>query len=195
MKSKKNLIEAKDIKAGMIIGRTIREDYDDIMLIIAKTGFTKVEYTYLDYQDGQDAFCGSIDGKEKVKVFKGKRREYIFKHIRNDVFKNLHDAQNKVDIIRLIEDMTPRKRERKKTRYTIPVTFSSTNNYGKTLDTEDDVYTIEEFLKQVKEGAFIDSDGYGHPVKDNLADKTIDIYPSTVDEIPKDATHVIWYNK
>ena len=40
------------------------------MLIIANTGFTKVEYTYFDYQDGQDAFCGKIDGCEKVKVFK-----------------------------------------------------------------------------------------------------------------------------
>ena len=79
--------------------------------------------------------------------------------------------------------------------YNIPVNFSSTNNYGRTLDTEDDVYTVEEFLNCVTDGAFIDYDGFGFPVKDKLADESIKIKPSRVHEIPKGATHIVWYNK
>ena len=79
--------------------------------------------------------------------------------------------------------------------YTVSVTFSSTNNYGRTLDIEDDVYTIEEFLNCVKCGAFIDYDGFGFPVKDKLADESIEVKPSKIDKIPKDATHIVWYNR
>jgi hypothetical protein len=79
--------------------------------------------------------------------------------------------------------------------YTKPVKFSSTGNYGCGPEDEDDVYTVKEFLKHVKCHAFIDYDGYGHPVKDGKCDPSIDILPSKVDEIPKDATHIVWYNR
>jgi hypothetical protein len=79
--------------------------------------------------------------------------------------------------------------------YTEPITFSSTNNYGKTLNKEDDVYTVEEFLNCVKTGLFIDYDGFGYPVKDKLADKSIMIKPSKVFQIPDDATHIVWFNR
>ena len=74
------------------------------------------------------------------------------------------------------------------------VTFSSTCNYGNTPD-EDDVYTVEEFKKCVSNGAFIDYDGFGYPVKDKLADGSITIIPSRVKNIPDDATHIVWYNR
>lgn len=74
--------------------------------------------------------------------------------------------------------------------------FSSTNNYGTTLDFEDDVYTVEEFINQCKAGAFTDYDGDGNPV---LADKTIldhiCVMPSMLYNIPPEATYVIWYNR
>lgn len=79
--------------------------------------------------------------------------------------------------------------------YTEEVKFSSTNNYGRTLDFEDDVYTVEEFIGCVKCGAFIDYDGFGYPVKDKLADTTIEIKPSKLYRIPEDATHIVWYNR
>lgn len=75
------------------------------------------------------------------------------------------------------------------------VKFTKTGQYGCGSDDEDDVYTVEEFKAYVESSAFIDSDGYGHPVKDSKANPDIDIRPSRVDEIPEDATHIVWYNK
>lgn len=79
--------------------------------------------------------------------------------------------------------------------YTKPVKFSSTGNYGCGPNDEDDVYTITQFVELCKSGSFIDYDGIGHPVKDNKSDPTIDIYPSKIEKIPLDATHIVWYNK
>lgn len=77
--------------------------------------------------------------------------------------------------------------------YDYPVKFTTTNNYGNCPD--DDVYTVEEFIECCNDGAFIDSDGSGYPVKDTLADRSISIYPSNLKKIPNDATHIVWYNK
>lgn len=80
--------------------------------------------------------------------------------------------------------------------YDKSVKFSSTNRYGCGPDDEDDAYTVEEFMEHVKNGSFIDCDGFGEPVKDGKADPDIWIYPSEAKEtIPEDATHIVWYNR
>ena len=79
--------------------------------------------------------------------------------------------------------------------YTELVKFTVTGKYGCGPDDEDDVYTVEEFKEFVECAAFTDYDGFGYPVKDNLADSSKFIYPSIVDEIPSDATHIVWFNK
>ena len=80
--------------------------------------------------------------------------------------------------------------------YTDPVTFTATNQYGCGADDEDDVYTVEEFLSHCEQRSFIDYDGFGHPVKDGLADEDIWVYPSRAREtIPDDATHIVWFNR
>jgi hypothetical protein len=76
--------------------------------------------------------------------------------------------------------------------YIEPVRFTVTDIVSE--PGEDDVYTVEEFLTHVKNGQFIDSDGFGHPVKEKLADPQWFIRPSELN-IPEDATHVVWYNK
>lgn len=58
-----------------------------------------------------------------------------------------------------------------------------------------DLMTVKEFKANVKSGGFIDYDGSGQPVKNNLRDTTIDIYPSELYNIPKDATHILWFNR
>ena len=62
-----------------------------------------------------------------------------------------------------------------------------------------DLMTIEEFRESVASGLFMDDDGHGYAVKDGmerindwLADA---IYPSMLDRIPEDATHIAWYGK
>lgn len=79
--------------------------------------------------------------------------------------------------------------------YTEKVTFDKTGLYGCGPIGHDDVYTVAEFKSFCKDGAFIDYDGFGCPVKDKLADPSIDIKPSKLHEIPDDATHIVWYNR
>lgn len=79
--------------------------------------------------------------------------------------------------------------------YTAPVRFSVVNTYGNGPVDEDDVYTVEEFQALCREGAFIDSDGCGHPVRDSRADTDFWVTPSDPNDMPPDATHVVWYNR
>jgi hypothetical protein len=60
---------------------------------------------------------------------------------------------------------------------------------------DDDVMTIEEFIDCCQTGDFIDYDGYCCPVKDGLIDETREFYPSERKSLPKDATHIVWYNR
>lgn len=50
------------------------------------------------------------------------------------------------------------------------------------------------WLECVEEGGFTDDDGYGYAVKRKKYN-IVPLYPSKANEIPKSATHVIWFNK
>ena len=80
-------------------------------------------------------------------------------------------------------------------RYTNPVKFSVTNQYGCGPDDEDDVYTVAEFHERCRAADFVDYDGFGHPVKDSKEDPSHYVKPSQLSDIPTDATHIVWYNK
>ena len=82
-----------------------------------------------------------------------------------------------------------------KANYGTKVRFTKTGQYGCGSENEDDVYTIEEFKTYCKRRMFIDYDGFGHPVKDKKSDETIDIVPSRIEDIPEDATHIVWFNR
>lgn len=79
--------------------------------------------------------------------------------------------------------------------YSKPVKFTKTGQYGCGPDDEDDVYTVAQFRRLCKNKSFIDYDGHGYPVRDNLADGDVVIKPSRLEAIPVDATHVVWYNR
>lgn len=79
--------------------------------------------------------------------------------------------------------------------YDEPVKFTKTGRYGCGPDDEDDVYTVDEFRALCKNHSFIDYDGHGYPVRGTMADSSVVIKPSRVNEIPADATHVVWYNR
>lgn len=57
------------------------------------------------------------------------------------------------------------------------------------------VMTVEEFRESVEDGGFIDYDGWGNPSNGTHMDPNLTIYPSEVDKIPPDATHIVWYNR
>ena len=58
-----------------------------------------------------------------------------------------------------------------------------------------DVMTLKEFITSCVCGAFIDYDGFGHPMKDGKYDGEIEIKPSAIGNIPEGTTHMIWYNR
>jgi len=67
--------------------------------------------------------------------------------------------------------------------------------YDTNLSKFGDLMAVTDFIESCKCHALIDYDGYGHPVKDGSEDPKIYIRPSKLHEIPKDATHIIWFNK
>jgi hypothetical protein len=64
------------------------------------------------------------------------------------------------------------------------------------LNKNDHVLTINEFIEQVKQGYFIDYDGYGCYVKDNKV-TNIEILPSDIkyNAIRKEFNTIVWFNK
>lgn len=67
------------------------------------------------------------------------------------------------------------------------------NPYVEKLDQNGDLISREDWLESVKAGVFIDYDGFGYPVRGNRQSRQV-IVPSTADQLPDDATHVIWYD-
>jgi hypothetical protein len=67
--------------------------------------------------------------------------------------------------------------------------------YDKPIYKAGDKMTIKKFLKFCEEGVFIDYDGFCHLVKGNKMCGDLFVYPSERKRIPKDATHVVWYNR
>jgi hypothetical protein len=62
-----------------------------------------------------------------------------------------------------------------------------------------DHMTMDEFIKCVETGGFIDYDGHGHYATETemLSEPSIDVLPSMVKEgtIDKRWTHIVWFNK
>jgi len=66
--------------------------------------------------------------------------------------------------------------------------------YERELDSIGYLMTIEEWKEGVDSKFFTNYDGHGRAVKDNKM--TIkNYYPTDAHLIPKDATHIMWYNK
>jgi hypothetical protein len=74
-------------------------------------------------------------------------------------------------------------------RMIMPYELSELPSYG-------DVMTLEHFIECVKEGGFIDYDGYGYYVKDGM-ETDITIHPSDIGHgaIRKEFDTIIWYNR
>ena len=69
------------------------------------------------------------------------------------------------------------------------------SRYTEPLGTHADVYSVGEFRSICMFGNFIDYDGFGYPVRENLVDETTPIKPSKLSDIPYDATHIVWFNR
>ena len=70
------------------------------------------------------------------------------------------------------------------------------NLYTEQPESDDCIITKAEFIECCQSGGFIDYDGFGHPMKENLINIDENIYPSDYrDFINHDCTHVVWYNR
>ncbi len=57
-----------------------------------------------------------------------------------------------------------------------------------------DKMTVAAFRRACRDGLFTDYDGHGNPAKnDRMMDTRV--YPSSVCDIPKEATHIVWFNR
>lgn len=70
-------------------------------------------------------------------------------------------------------------------------------NYNKSLSKYDygDLISVNKFRSTCECNGFIDYDGFGHPVKNDMVDDSIWIKPSELNSIPEDATHILWFNR
>jgi hypothetical protein len=104
-------IKAFNIKPGMVIeitrvvGKPVRK-FPDIALVLAVTGRDIVEYTHFNFQDAYGGqMVGTLNGHNTVKVITGEQRHHVIEVILTEVFRSLHDANQNVDIIKLIQAM------------------------------------------------------------------------------------------
>lgn len=83
-------IKAGDMKPGMVIAIKRNKTFDDVCLVLARTGGKSdmdIEYTHLDLQDSYGgALVGKINGNTLIKVYKGKKRKYVMAKIKEDLF-------------------------------------------------------------------------------------------------------------
>lgn len=102
-------IKASKIKPGMVINvkrLSNKRVINDYCLVTAVSGHIDVDYTHLDFNDSYNGLViGNIKGTTEVEVIVGKKRKYIIDKIKDDVFRSLHDTENIVNTIRLIEAM------------------------------------------------------------------------------------------
>lgn len=71
-------------------------------------------------------------------------------------------------------------------------------DYSDKPDETDDVMTLAEFRDGIDCGCFTDYDGYGYAAREEDGEVRMShtvVNPSSVDRIPTDATHVVWFNK
>jgi len=101
-------IKAYKIKPGVVIGVDRGDNYGDICLVTAikRKGLVNIEYVHIDLLMAYHGkLVGSIDRETKVKIIKGKKRKEVINKIKKEVFKSLHDVEEDINTIRLIEEM------------------------------------------------------------------------------------------
>lgn len=69
------------------------------------------------------------------------------------------------------------------------------DEYRDEIPSYGDIMTVEDFKENVKSRMFIDYDGHGYPSKNGKMHRDLMIVPSQAHQIPKDATHIVWFNK
>jgi len=57
-----------------------------------------------------------------------------------------------------------------------------------------ELMTRQDWLETVEGGGFIDYDGNGAPSDGKKMSRAV-IYPSIADQLPQEATHVMWFNR
>jgi len=121
-----------------------------------------------DIEAEMDVLSNAIDAKDKLWDFKKPYEEYQA-YLRPE-----RQQLNSLD------------RER---RLIMPYELSEIPDYG-------DVMTLKSFLSCVKDGGFIDYDGFGHYIHDGQ-ETNIEIYPSDYrhNSIRYEFKKIVWYNR
>lgn len=101
----KKIIAAR-MKPGMLINTGSKRN-PHFQLVTAKIGVVSVEYTFFDLLDPYWGPCSTtIDGKTKIRVYKGETKMNAIKIVRDAAYERLQDVEAHVDTINLIQSMT-----------------------------------------------------------------------------------------
>lgn len=74
--------------------------------------------------------------------------------------------------------------------------LETTHGYLEVIDPDlGYVFELQDYLDAVKEGLLVDYDGFGHPARGGMMNNRWYIKPSKLEQIPEDATHIVWYNR
>jgi len=101
-------MQAKDIKPGMVINVLGANGQDCYELVAAISNGVEIAVSHYNFQE---AYGGQmtryIPREDEVhEVVTGEKRKYIIEHILKDLHKNLHDIENDIDMVRLIQAMS-----------------------------------------------------------------------------------------
>ncbi len=64
--------------------------------------------------------------------------------------------------------------------------------YGQRDEAGTTIMTVDEFREAVENRKLLDYDGYAVPMRNNLSQANCRIYPSDIQYLPIDATHIKW---
>lgn len=70
-----------------------------------------------------------------------------------------------------------------------------TTDYASAPSEHGDMMTVAAWIENCEFGGFIDYDGFGSPAKDGRVAADCIVWPSIRHLVPKDATHIEWYNR
>ena len=102
-------MKVKDIKPGMVINMLGANGQDCYELVASVSNGVEIAISHYNFQD---AYGGQMtryaDRNEDVfEIVTGEKRAFIIEHILNDLYKNLHDLENDIDLVKLIQAMSP----------------------------------------------------------------------------------------
>jgi len=100
-------MKVKDIKPGMVVNFLGANGQDNYELVTSINNGGDIAITHLSFQDSYGGKMIRYEDRNSdvYELATGEKRKYIIEKILKDLHDNLHDVENDIDIVRLIQSM------------------------------------------------------------------------------------------